>query len=34
MDRSTLGHLLRPLETRRLVKISPSKDDRASESYL
>jgi len=28
MDRSTLGHLLRPLETRRLVKISPSKDDR------
>jgi len=28
MDRTTLGHLLRPLETRKLVRISPSKDDR------
>jgi DNA-binding MarR family transcriptional regulator len=28
MDRSTLGHLLRPLEARGLVKINPSKDDR------
>jgi len=27
MDRSTLGHLLRPLTTRRLVKISRSEDD-------
>jgi DNA-binding MarR family transcriptional regulator len=28
MDRSTLGHLLRPLETRKLVKIKPSPHDR------
>jgi DNA-binding MarR family transcriptional regulator len=28
MDRSTLGHLLRPLAARSLVKISPSKEDR------
>jgi DNA-binding MarR family transcriptional regulator len=28
MDRSTLGRLLRPLESRTLVKISASKDDR------
>jgi DNA-binding MarR family transcriptional regulator len=28
MDRSTLGHLLRPLTARRIVKISPPKDDR------
>jgi DNA-binding MarR family transcriptional regulator len=27
MDRSTLGHLLRPLETRRLVTLDASEDD-------
>jgi DNA-binding MarR family transcriptional regulator len=27
MDRSTLGHLLRPLETRRLVTLDVSEDD-------
>jgi DNA-binding MarR family transcriptional regulator len=28
MDRSTLGHLLRPLEKRKLVQIVPGKQDR------
>ncbi len=28
MDRSTLGHLLRPLAARRLVKIGASREDR------
>jgi DNA-binding MarR family transcriptional regulator len=28
MDRSTLGHLLRPLEARGLVAMRPSKEDR------
>jgi DNA-binding MarR family transcriptional regulator len=28
MDRSTLGHLLRPLEARRLLKLSVSREDR------
>jgi len=34
MDRSTLGHLLRPLGDATLVKISLHQGDGASESYL
>jgi DNA-binding MarR family transcriptional regulator len=30
MDRSTLGHLLRPLETRGLVRLGVAKNDRRS----
>jgi DNA-binding MarR family transcriptional regulator len=30
MDRSTLGHLLRPLEKRGLVKLDVSEQDRRS----
>jgi DNA-binding MarR family transcriptional regulator len=30
MDRSTLGHLLRPLEERGLIRLAPSRHDRRS----